>query len=144
MSIDFGKAAFGWADLFWLTTPALLGFFIAYKVINLETDVRNIQKDVKNYINDLPDIVAQGVVLDRTKVFAATGARLDRISKDLVEITFLKALPDNPGKAEWRTVTLPAWQVELLFQFGSMEKANLDYKADADKSLALRAKEEEK
>ncbi|WP_302431249.1 hypothetical protein [uncultured Sutterella sp.] len=137
MSIDLGKAAFGWVVVVWLTAPALLGFFIAYKVINIE-------KDIKTYVNDLPGIVAQGIVLDRTKVFAATGARLDRISKDLVEITFLKAIPDNPGKAEWRTVTLPAWQLELLFQFGSMEKANLDYQADADKSLALRSKEDEK
>ena len=42
------------------------------------------------------------------------------------------------------TVALPAWQLEQLFQFGSMEKANLDYQADADKSLALRSKEDEK
>lgn len=105
MSIDLGKAAFGWVVVVWLTAPALLGFFIAYKVINIE-------KDIKTYVNDLPEIVAQGIVLDRTKVFAATGARLDRISKDLVEITFLKAIPDN--------------------------------QADADKSLALRSKEDEK
>lgn len=34
--------------------------------------------------------------------------------------------------------------IGMLFQFGSMEKANLDYQADADKSLALRSKEDEK
>lgn len=59
MSIDLGKAAFGWVVVVWLTAPALLGFFIAYKVINIE-------KDIKTYVNDLPEIVAQGIVLDRT------------------------------------------------------------------------------